>query len=833
MYSFRFLSTIILSLINISIYCQSGSWTWMKGNSSQNSLGHFGIQGVPDSSNTPPALFGTNGWVDHNGNLWLFGGSLGWDMYSDLWKFDISSNLWTWVNGSGMPNHPGVYGIPGVASESNLPKYREEFTTWTDLNGDLWLFGGADGMGQLNDLWRYQISSNKWTWMKGPNPDSNYVHYGIMTIPAPENNPPNRSGATGGWVDSNGDLWLFGGKNSWSLNDVWRFNISTNNWTWMAGSDTIQVPPDYGIQNVSSTSNTPGARGFYTSWKDSDGNFWLFGGENTILGYLYSDLWLFSPINLQWTWISGSNIANSPGNCDSIKCSAMTNNMPGSRSFSTNGWKGICDYFYFFGGYSGWKQLRSDLWCYNKSNNEWTFAKGSLNMNELGNHGTLGVSSPLNQPRSINGACTWTDLNGNFWIFGGSDSCGFFNNFNTNELWRYSPDTLCPAGQEVPTLSISPDTTICAGDSIMLNVSGGNYYHWTPETNISNPYISNPLVYPDTTTVYKVRIYVNKCSTELFVKIVVNTDSIFSVSPKDSLVCKGDTIELHSFGGDSVHWNPDTYLSNSNIHNPIAILDSNITYSINLSNSCFKRTLWINLAVYPEINKGIENNDTLICAGQSVILVAFGGIKYNWNTGQTVNCIIVAPNQQTNYSVNITDIYGCNKNDHTSVDVNPVPNIQIFAPESTICQGTPIKLTASGATFYKWSSKELLTDTTGPSIIVTPTNSNNFSVIGTGLNNCTNSDSIYISVVNCNVKIPNVFTPNNDGINDYFQVKYEGISNYDIKVFNRWGIQLFESNNVEIQWDGKYNEQEVSPGTYYYIVLVGDYIYKGTVTIIK
>ncbi|MCX6269987.1 MAG: kelch repeat-containing protein [Bacteroidetes bacterium] len=150
----------------LGVFGQQGQWTWMKGDTTFDSPGHYGIQGVADPANNPPALWGANGWVDQQGNFWLFGGSLGWGIYNDLWRYDISLNIWTWVKGPGVPNQHGVYGILGVPADSNLPKYRAGFTTWVDLQGDLWLFGGEDGGGALNDLWRYQISTNQWTWMK-------------------------------------------------------------------------------------------------------------------------------------------------------------------------------------------------------------------------------------------------------------------------------------------------------------------------------------------------------------------------------------------------------------------------------------------------------------------------------------------------------------------------------------------------------------------------------------------------------------------------------------------------------------------------------------------
>ena len=89
--------------------------------------------------------------------------------FNDLWKFDGSE--WTWMGGSDSPNQTGVYGTLGQASAANIPGARWGALSWSDKQGNFWLYGGqgADStgnMGDLNDLWEY--SGGQWTWMEGP-----------------------------------------------------------------------------------------------------------------------------------------------------------------------------------------------------------------------------------------------------------------------------------------------------------------------------------------------------------------------------------------------------------------------------------------------------------------------------------------------------------------------------------------------------------------------------------------------------------------------------------------------------------------------------------------
>ena len=106
--------------------------------------------------------------------------------------------------------------------------------------------------------------------------------YGTMGTPAAANIPGGRSDATS-WTDASGALWLYGGSgygngNYDYLNELWKFNSSSNQWTWMSGITTPNQPGVYGTQGTPAATNTPGGRLDSAAWKDSSGNFWLFGG---------------------------------------------------------------------------------------------------------------------------------------------------------------------------------------------------------------------------------------------------------------------------------------------------------------------------------------------------------------------------------------------------------------------------------------------------------------------------------------------------------------------------------------------------------------------------
>jgi gliding motility-associated-like protein len=82
----------------------------------------------------------------------------------------------------------------------------------------------------------------------------------------------------------------------------------------------------------------------------------------------------------------------------------------------------------------------------------------------------------------------------------------------------------------------------------------------------------------------------------------------------------------------------------------------------------------------------------------------------------------------------------------------------------------------------------------------------------------------FIDVIEGIIEIPNIFSPNNDGYNDFFEIKASGIETFQLEIFNRWGMKLFTSNSINIMWDG-YNQSglQCPDGTYYYVLKATGY----------
>ena len=491
-------------------------WTWVSGSSANagasagnglNQAGVYGTLGVATGGNVPGGRVNSVGWTDKDGNLWLFGGngvdSTGTSGYlNDLWEFNVSNKEWAWINGSSTVGpsgngQPGVYGTLGSPGAGNVPGGRSRATSWTDAQGNLWLSGGygeagsAGNDGELNDIWEFSPSLGQWAWMGGSStigangglPSTQ----GTLGVPAAGNIPGSRDSATG-WVDANGNLWLFGG-NVWlfvnstmnepngvtgDMDDLWEFNPSTKEWAWMGGGVPEMTcssfgSPDsgyeylcyssgvYGTLGTPAAGNLPQGRTGAVSWTDGSGNLWLFGGYYSQfaealpffpINLWMNDLWEFNPSTKQWAWMGGSApvqepvVSGGPSGVYGTLGTPAATNTPGGRQFSAS-WTDSGGNFWLFGGSGsdseGNQANFNDLWMFNPATRNWVWESGSNTVGNVGVYGALGVAAAANVPGSRYGSVSWTDGKGNLWLFGGygTDSTG--TQGNLNDLWEYQP----------------------------------------------------------------------------------------------------------------------------------------------------------------------------------------------------------------------------------------------------------------------------------------------------------------------------------------------------------------------------------------------------------
>lgn len=206
------------------------------------------------------------------------------------------------------------------------------------------------------------------------------------------------------------------------------------------------------------------------------------------------------------------------------------------------------------------------------------------------------------------------------------------------------------------------------------------------------------------------------------------------------------------------------------------------------------------------------------CEGEDVTLtVNPSGVSILWSTGEQTQSITVDTTGQ--YEVLITDDHGCLGQTQILVFSWLLPELTI-SNDTTVSLGEEVPLWVSGANFYDWTPATYLDDPTSASPISSPKESISYSVLGTDLNGCQSSISVDIRVlIDYNLKPVNLFTPNGDGDNERFYIgNIECYSDCALKVYNRWGLEVFSSNAYQNDWTGDFNEDKLPDGTYYYVI---------------
>jgi gliding motility-associated-like protein len=254
----------------------------------------------------------------------------------------------------------------------------------------------------------------------------------------------------------------------------------------------------------------------------------------------------------------------------------------------------------------------------------------------------------------------------------------------------------------------------------------------------------------------------------------------------------------------------------------------------------------VKITIKSEANFTI-NSPLAICENKSVQLNASGGDVYNWTPSVSLNNPSLpnptaSPVTSTLYSVTITDtVCNISASLSTAVTVNPLPLIKASKSGDVDCSISQVQLLASGATQYSWSPAATLNNSNSSNPLASPTVSTLYTVTGTDNAGCSNTDTITVDVKAINpglFQMPSAFTPNNDGLNDCYGLKYWGIiTRLEFSIFNRWGEQVFYTTNPAKCWDGQFKGVPQNPGVFVYMIkatsLCGEVFRKGTFVLIR
>jgi gliding motility-associated-like protein len=401
--------------------------------------------------------------------------------------------------------------------------------------------------------------------------------------------------------------------------------------------------------------------------------------------------------------------------------------------------------------------------------------------------------------------------------------------------------------KSLPVIAKSNDTSICINSQAQLLVNGGSSYSWTPALTLNNANIANPLASPPATTTYQVKVTnTDGCSENASIKVSVKAFPAISKS-NDTTICKNTSVKLFVKGGSTYNWSPSATLDNSSGATPVASPTETTLYYLNVTdiNSCVYYDS-IKVSVRPDAVFSVSS-DTSVCSKNSRQLNASGGNTYLWSPAlfldnPNISNPVATPDSSITYSVSIKE-NTCNESAvlFTKLIVLPSPDLQITKSNDISCTFPSAHLNVYGGEDYKWVPTSGLNNTTISNPVATPLVSTVYTVTTKDVNGCINSDTISVKVdLNENrfFGLPNSFTPNGDGLNDCFGVRYWGqIDKLEFSIYNRFGQKVFFTNNAANCWDGTFKGEPQNAGVFVYMIkaktICGNINKKGTVTLLR
>jgi gliding motility-associated-like protein len=410
------------------------------------------------------------------------------------------------------------------------------------------------------------------------------------------------------------------------------------------------------------------------------------------------------------------------------------------------------------------------------------------------------------------------------WSSGNNTNSININNPGTYTVTATDPISNCTASASlqvtqnitlpIPTISPSTGFINCIQNTDTLTVSSPSptVYSWSTGDTSSSVILTSGGTYTVTAT----QILSGCTATASAVVSESTTPPIVSIDQPNNLNCNNSTVTLLATSpsaGLNYNWgggvNTDSNSVNTAGTYTVTVTDPN--------NGC-SSTASVTVSNTPNPSVVITQTDSISCFGicdgslnATVSGGSAGNVSYLWNNAQTSN--VISNLCSNTYSLTITDGDNCSASASFVVTQPDTVALTIFPKDTTINSGSTVSLAVSSLPVttsinsYNWSPTIGLTcnDCANPTFNGSnPTNT--YTLTATYANNCSATASVSIKVNPAGDPVaPSAFTPNGDGINDVFTVLSNDTKTFEMRIYNRWGKIVFESNNILNGWDGTFN----------------------------
>lgn len=393
-----------------------------------------------------------------------------------------------------------------------------------------------------------------------------------------------------------------------------------------------------------------------------------------------------------------------------------------------------------------------------------------------------------------------------------------------------------------------PPSEVCEGQTIDLNsfVTGNAGGVWTGQgVNVAGSFNSTGLTGSISIT-YTVGSGTCEASQIRTINIIAIPNSDWDAP---NSICEGEIINLDDLitGNSGGAWSGNGVSGNSfNASGLTGAIE--ITYQLASGNCTSTSIQSIDVINLPS---PLVSNDTSYCQGDSIqaltalnsedaTVVWYADNSLNNELSQGIN--FLPPSETATYYVVFKQDACISAIDSVNITISQV-STQITA--NTDDANIPFNLVASSqsvnALSCEWFlNEELINYVDGQNYLIETEGEYVLKHVCVNSDGCTATDEISFNVSNdvFEIKIPNVFTPNDDGINDEFVIESKGVSTLSGNIFNRWGNLVFSWEGVNTFWSGEENTSKAPDGVYFYVINILDNKdkqseYKGTVTLIR
>jgi gliding motility-associated-like protein len=373
--------------------------------------------------------------------------------------------------------------------------------------------------------------------------------------------------------------------------------------------------------------------------------------------------------------------------------------------------------------------------------------------------------------------------------------------------------TVTVALRQPPLLALTPDTSLCRGDTIVLQaLAQGSAVLWAPATGLACPTCPTTQAAPAATTSYVATATDSfGCAATAAVQVAVGGPTGGITGPAQA--CPGDTALLQATGNATAWlWMPGGQ-STPAITVTAATTADTYTLVLTDSSGCTATATHV-VAPFDTAGPHIIG-PAEICEGDTAFWTAAPLAHAAWAPGNLQGAgVQLSPMATTTYTLTATDSNGCRYLRTRVLTVHPRPPVDA-GPDLSTRPNVAVQLQGSGAHAYLWTPGTLLDDPAGPGPRFLPPLPGTyvFTLTGTSVDGCTADDSMAVDVADePKPLLPNAFSPNGDGHNDLFEPWLpQGFVVLELAVFDRWGGAVYRGTGP---WNGTQNGRHVPIGTY-------------------